>query len=688
MYRLAIPLISALICSTASFAAVTTPEDLFRISLISRTQIAPDGSAVAFVVTRMDGPGNRYATNVWLADTRAGGARPLTGDGDSSSPAWSPDGTRLAFVRKVAGKPQVFSYTLQGGAVRQLTSAAAGASDPLWSHDGTRIAYAAVKVDPAHPARVDFQAAGFSPTPDQAHSDIRIIDTERYEVNGLGYTYDKHRHLWVMQQDGSGQTALTHDDGRSVDKFAWSADDRTLAFSSPDEDSPRLKESTIYTVPSTGGGDVQALRSDRPGNTQPMFLHGSGLLAYFSENSLDSAEYPALIVSMPDGSQARTVVAGNTLAWGDSVLADLKMPGGPCGPLWSPDDRHVVTNVTRPGTANLVSIDVRTGAAQPLGRTDGEASDCSMSADGSRVAYIFADFLHPPEVRMVEVRTGKDRALTTLNRSYAEATALSKPESLTVTDAKGFAVQAWFMPAVGPAAKGRRPTLLDIHGGPQTEFGSTFFHEMQYWAGQGYNVVMVNPQGSVGYGYAFEEALVGDWGASMFDDVSRVMDRVVQRPDVDPGRLGVIGGSYGGYATLWVISHTDRFKTAVAERVCSDLASQQLDSFFASSNGLGGEYAWGKPWDPASRNAADSPLTYVENVHTPVMLVHSIEDTETPLDQTLDEFSALKQLGRTAVFVEVPHENHDLNRVGTPIHRVERLKIFTDWFAKYLHPEA
>ncbi len=262
---------------------------------------------------------------------------------------------------------------------------------------------------------------------------------------------------------------------------------------------------------------------------------------------------------------------------------------------------------------------------------------------------------------------------------------LSRPEPLTVTDAKGFAVQAWVMPAVGPKASGRRPTLLDIHGGPQTEFGSSFFHELQYWAGQGYNVVIVNPEGSVGYGHAFEAALEGDWGAPMFDDVSRVMDAVVRRPDVDPTRLGVIGGSYGGYATLWIISHTDRFRAAISERPASDLATQGLDWYLASSNGLGGEYAWGKPWDPKSRNFIDSPLTYVEAVHTPLMLLHSDEDTETPLDQTLDEFSALKQLGRDVVFVDVPHENHDLNRVGSPIHRVERLHIFTDWFASHLH---
>ena len=175
---------------------------------------------------------------------------------------------------------------------------------------------------------------------------------------------------------------------------------------------------------------------------------------------------------------------------------------------------------------------------------------------------------------MLDLASGADRAATALNQAYLASTLLSKPEPLTVTDAKGFVVQAWVMPAVGPKASGRRPTLLDIHGGPQTEFGSSFFHELQYWAGQGYNVVIVNPEGSAGYGHPFEAALEGDWGAPMFDDVSRVMDAVVRRPDVDSTRLGVIGGSYGGYATLWIISHTDRFRAAISERPASDLATQ------------------------------------------------------------------------------------------------------------------
>jgi dipeptidyl aminopeptidase/acylaminoacyl peptidase len=201
-------------------------------------------------------------------------------------------------------------------------------------------------------------------------------------------------------------------------------------------------------------------------------------------------------------------------------------------------------------------------------------------------------------------------------------------------------------------------------------------------------VVFSDPAGSTGHGYAFEEALEGSYGDAMFADVQAAMDAAVQRSDVDASRLGVLGGSYGGYATLWVISHTDRYKAAVAERVVSSLQSENLAADFAGKNGLGGgAYTWGAPWDPASTAYAKfSPLSYVANVHTPLLILHSDRDTRTPIDQTLQEFTALKILGRTVEYVAVPNETHDLSRTGSPIHRVERLHVIAAWMNKYLKP--
>ena len=671
--------------SPASGRSPVRAEDLFALSLVSAPAISPDGRFVAFVVSRMNGPRDRYDRNVWLVRTNGGTPFALTHDGASDNPAWSPTSRRVAFVRAVAGTPQIFSYALASTKTVQLTHLAAGAYGPVWSHDGTRIAFASVTTDAQPPAQVDFAAAGFTPSPAQRTSDIRQIDVERYEVNGLGYTYDKHQHLWVMRADGAQPRALTGGHRWSEDQFAWSADDTQIAFSSLRHDSPKVGLSDIYVIPS-GGGTMQRIESANEANTQPIYSHSGKRIYFFAGNVEDSAEYPALVSASPGNPIDKTLVASNAYQWGDWVLADLKMPGAICGPLFTPDDRTIVTDISTPGGSTLIAIDARTGAVTKLTRGNGEVADCTMSADGDTIAYTCADFLHPAEICVLDRRTGRNRPITALNAAFLSRALLSTPQTFWITDTAGFHVQAWFMPAVGPRAIGKRPTILDIHGGPQAEFGSTFFHELQYWCGLGYNVVFINPEGSMGYGWTFEHALEGNWGPPMLDDVTRVMDAVAQRPNVDPNRFGVIGGSYGGYATLWVISHSDRFKAAISERPASDLATESLDAFFASSNGLGGESAWGKPWDATSKNYADSPLNFVENVHTPLLLLHSTEDTETPIDQTLDEFSALKQLGRTVRFVEVPNENHDLNRVGHPIHRVERLHIFADWFATFLRP--
>ena len=201
-----------------------------------------------------------------------------------------------------------------------------------------------------------------------------------------------------------------------------------------------------------------------------------------------------------------------------------------------PDNRSLVTNASGPGVTQLVRVDTATGAVTPL-TAHGEASGCTASADGSKIAYAYADFAHPAEVYVYDATARKSRALTALNAEYLAGVQLSTPQAFSVQDEAGMSVAAWFMPATGPKAGGRRPTIVAIHGGPQTEAGETFFHEMQFWCGLGYNVVLVNARGSTGYGFAYEEALVGQWGPPMERDVMAVVAAVSKRPDVDPNRL-------------------------------------------------------------------------------------------------------------------------------------------------------
>jgi dipeptidyl aminopeptidase/acylaminoacyl peptidase len=678
---------SALAFSPApAFAArPVAAEDIYKITFVSNPQISPDGTRVAFVASRANGPKNRYDTNLYLAGVSGGGVKRITSTGRDSSPVWSPDSRTIAFVRAPGKKgehPQIYAYAVGSGVVRQLTHVKSGAFGPVYSHDGKRIAFGSVTVETPHAAYVDFKAAGFKPAKDERKTDVRIIHHLGFEVNGEGYTYDRHAHIWVMNADGSGARALTSGTTWSEGDPRWSPDDKTIAFDSERYYSPSSGPNDVYTMPASGGA-MRKLRSSQPAN----YLLGydrSGHIWYASGGVADPAQFPAVVRAAAGGASARTIVAKNTVQFGDTVLADMGEPGGICGPHFGPGDRFAIADADERGYSALVKLDTATGAVTRL-TSAGEAAECSMDRAGRYVAYTFSDFTHPREVYVLDLASGKSRKLTGLNDAYLAGVQLSQPQEFTITDDAGFKVQAWFMPAIGaPGAK--HPTMLNIHGGPQTQFGSTFFHELQYWAGQGYNVVFSDPRGSVGHGYDFEAALNGHWGEAMFDDVQRVMDAAVQRPGVDANRLMVSGGSYGGYATLWVISHTNRYKTAIAERAVSNLVSEQLGADFASNNGFGlfTKYGFGNPWDPKSENAAESPLTFVQHVQTPLFILHSEEDTRTPVDQTLQEFTALKVLGKNVEFVDFPGENHDLSRTGAPLHRVERLRLETAWLRSTL----
>lgn len=672
------------LCPVAVAAAAVAPEDLFKLTFLSNASISPEGTHVLVEAARMNGQKDTYDRTIELVDVATSGIQHNVtrhiGDGDY---AWMPDGRSFVFVRKVEKqKPQLYRYTLSTGAVVQLTHIKQGVSSPVVSHAGDRIALSVTDTDPAPDAQISFAAAGFKPKDSQKKSDVNVINQLFFETNGQGYTYRDHQHVWTVDADGSHAKQLTS--GQYSEGFdAWSPDDRTILVDSLRYEAVDSGPNDVYTIPSSGGA-MAKVASPLPAN-YGFFLASDGSRVFFLSGDVkDSAGLPALVSANRDGSDRRVVVEHNTTPWGDSLLADMKEGGGLCGaPL--PGGKALL-NVDGPGYSNLRTLDLTSGSFADVTPPKGEAWSCTVTHDGTRVAYLYSDFAHPADVYVADVSGGTPRQLTRVNAGYLASVTLSQPQAFTVTDPAGSRVQAWFMPATGGGSAAKHPTLLDIHGGPETQFGDTFFQEFQLYTSMGYNVVFSDPAGSTGHGYAFEESLEHNYGDAMFQDVQAVMDAAVRRPDVDSTRMGVLGGSYGGYATMWVIAHTDRYKVAVAERGVSNLQSENLAADFAGKNGLGGGYyGWGAPWDPASTDYAKfSPLTYVASVRTPLMLLHSDEDTRAPIDQTLQEFTSLKILGQNVEYVAFPNENHDLSRTGSPIHRVERLRLILAWLSKYI----
>ncbi len=678
-------LLSAVFAAQPASARPVQAEDLFKFTLLAGAQISPDGKWVAVGTQRLNPQKDRYESSILLVNVASGAARVVGKGPHDGGASWAPDSSGFAFVRPGKDKkPQIFIYRLDAGKISQLTYAEDGAGGPVFSHDGKHLAYTVVSTDDAHATYVDFKSAGYKPKKAQQKTDIRQITTMHFEFNGAGYVYDQHPHLWVADSDGTHARQLTF--GTWGENFGgWSPDDRTIAFDSLRYESPSLGPNDIYTIRAKGGA-LRKLATGAVANAGETYANAGDRLWFFSSGVYDPSEYPALLSANADGSDARVLETKDTTLFGDSVLADMKEGGGQCGPLFLPGDASFVINADGPAYANLRTVDATTGAMTDLTPQRGEAWSCSMSHDGKRVAYLFSDAMHPADVYVTTTAGGTPRRITNVNAKLLATLTLSHPQAMGVTDPAGISIPAWFMPAVGGAKGGKHPTILDIHGGPAAHFGDSFFQEFQYLAGLGYNVVYSNPRGSTGSGYGFQEALVKNFGDVMFADVQAVMDEAVKRPDVDASRLGVSGGSYGGYASLWVIAHTDRYKVAIAERVVSNLATEQLAADLASDNALGGRAAWGLPWESGNQYLAQSPVSYVADVHTPLLILHSSDDIRTPIDQTMQEFNALKILGRTVKYVMVPNETHDLSRTGSPVHRVERLHILADWLNRYLKP--
>ena len=685
MRLLTLALAAAYVVAASSVAAVARPalpEDLARLQYVGDPAISPDGTQVAYVVRIVDVTKNAYRSAIWLAAVSGTNApRQLTRGDDDSGPVWAPDGRTLAFDRAVKDQTQIYIIALSGGEARELTHEKNGASGAVWSHDGRRIAYGTTTKDDPAPLAVDWAAAGASPPPEHKQTDTRTIRELRFSLNGPGYVYDKHRHIAAADADGGHAVALTSGNDWSETDPVWSPDDKTIVFASARNHDPAGSERGLYAIPSAGGAFVRLLLPHHSVTSAAFTPDGARMLYHF-DDARDPAGYAGVGVADVRGTDERVVVPPNTVAWGDAVLADTRESGAGCGPIVTADGRSFVELASVPGATALSRYDVASGAATRLTGGDAEIGSCSMSRDGSKIAYDRSDASHPNEIYVYDSLTGRSTQLTDANAAYRRDVPLSDAVPFAVRDEAGLTVHAWIVhpPHATPGRK--YPTLLEIHGGPQTEFGNSYFHEFQMLASHGYNVVFADPRGSVGFGYPFESALSKNWGDPMYADEMAVVDAAIRRPEVDASKLGVLGGSYGGYATLWIIGHTTRFKGAVAERAVSDLQSLILAADFAGANDP--TYAWGNAWDHQQTYWDQSPLKYVANVRTPVLIVHSENDIRTPIDQTLQEFDALRVLGRTAEYLEFPRETHDLNRTGEPIHRIERLHRIEDWLDRYV----
>ncbi|HUZ01095.1 MAG TPA: S9 family peptidase [Thermomicrobiaceae bacterium] len=649
-------------------------DDLFSIAMVSDPQVSPDGATVVYVLTTLDRDQNRYRSDLWTVRLDGREPRRLTAARQrDGSPRWSPDGRWIVFLSSAEKAPaQLWVIPATGGEARRLTDLPESAEQLAWAPDGSALAFVSkVRVGP-------------EPEPG---SDVKVIRTIRYRFDGEGFLDDRYRQLWVIPFDpdsGAAGTARCLTDGPFDHRHpAWAPSGHEIAFQAARQPGWELGVSVDLWAIRPSGGSPRRITRSVGAWTRPAWSPDGTTIALLGPSSLDNLEHADTLVWIVPASGGEPVALTRALdrPAGDHVMGDVpRFSTSPLG--WSPTGREVYFQATAQGDSALYRVEIESRRIDRIIAGSRRVGMVAPLPGASGWVFAASTPTEPGDLFVCGPDGEDERRLTDVNAAWRSEVALSAPEELWATSGDGTRVQGWLLrpSTVQPGVP--VPLVLEIHGGPHAQYGNGFMFEFQLLAGLGYAVLYANPRGSTGYGEEFALRLHAAWGEADMPDLMAVLDAAIGRGGIDAERLGVTGGSYGGIMTNWLIGHTDRFRAAVTQRCCSNYVSMYgTDDISFNTARLTFD---AEVWEDPELYWRLSPITYVANVRTPLLIVHSEEDYRCPVEQAEQLYTALKRRRQTVEFVRFPNESHGLSRGGQPRHRVERLEAITGWFQRYL----
>lgn len=649
--------------------------DLFQLTSVGAPVLSPSGKEAVAIQTKMDKEKNKYFSYLIHIDLETNDVVQWTfGEERISSVKWSNDGRSIAFLSTRKEKKQLFVLSVGGGEAKQLTEFDKGVDAFLWAPSNEEIWFS---------ARVE-DGKEFTDKKEEKKEELPeayVVDGMKYKLNGVG----------LLPQKTHSQIGQINIHSKTINRLFTDTYDYSLQDISHDGSSLIVSVNRVENTDNDWRSPVilidlktkeeEIIVEEEGYYGSATFSFDDRYIAYQgSDFAYKNAAQGNLFIYDRESKHSWNLTQALDLPVGDLSVGDVQQNTELKTVVWTEhNDLYFVLSTF--GDVRLYYATLE-GAIYPASPEDEHIYGFDVSRDGKTAILAVSNPVFPGELFKYDIALGKREQITHYNDAWLEETTLVQPEKISYEGDEGWTVNGWIMKPATFKEGVKYPLIVEVHGGPHTMYANTFFHELQLLAAQGYGVLYVNPRGSHSYGQQFVDGCRNHYGEGDYEDIMAGLDHVLADYNwIDTSRLGVTGGSYGGFMTNWIVGHTNRFKAAVTQRSISNWVS-----FFGVSD-IGyyfTEWQIGADMTDVEKLWHHSPLKYSQNIETPLLILHGEEDDRCPIEQAEQLYITLKSMGKTTQFVRFPKAEHNLSRTGLPNLRIQRLEQILDWFKKYL----